>query len=1069
MVPLTQGVRRRDSPRDPSPLHLPPIAIAMGRVGHAVLAAFMVMVISYLLGNGILTGSIKGNDSHLHIGYIIWAAEYFPELPHWYPSVGGGVSLLHGYPIFAHFLTALISLATNLSLVQSYRLITFLAFPLTAMGIYLFCWSSLKTQTVGLIAAVFYLLAPVTWTWMHDWGFFASHVGLAFLPLALLAYDKVFKDSVARERSGRRRIWLVFLVVMIILAGVSHMMVGAAAVAGMILYTASMVVSGQKGNREFMLRSGVRVLSLAGLIAGMVAAAYIVPFYAYGNVANREGANTPAPSQLNRLPIAEFLGMSPINPSEVLTRMQFPLLEILFGVVGLLLALIYVRKGSQRSQSALAIGVAGVIATIYVLSPGLVSVVLKTSRLLVMFLNFRSLMYVAMMFIPVTAGYGVWALALSLVYPKRLLQASGNLKTGGRRRLSLRPAMVSMGSLVILGATVLPLGSRYSVGPSSFDPSTSPLGKDFTSLWEVSALEDADSSIAAIKEIASHLPEDPNSRVSISPLLGHLAQDFSIYSDVSQLDTYTNQLSLIHLMWGHQLSVFYSDEVGSAEAINELAYWMGIDYALLDLKRDPMAKFDAAQWDVVFEDEGLQIRQDPRGTQLASLSTRPTILVIGDEDKFVYAEIFRLANQGLAPYEEFLLVEGGSRIDTYSIEDLKLFDVLFLHGYQYKDGKKAWDVLTEYVRQGGSLFIDTGWQFVIPEWEFERAPEVLPVSRLTWTNYGQQARYQLQSVEIAGNIQPAEFAPLVWGDDPWSVSGAENEDLRDWGQTILSDGGHPLIVAGELGQGRVVWSGMNLIPHIIAYDNEEEILFLHNLLSWLGGEPERSDEAAPVVNRSHPDQVNFDLQVIPGDQNWLLWREAYYPDWHAYLVDGGGSREIPIYRGGPGFMLMPIQAVSENASVNLQWEPSLSEKVAGYVSVLGGLFLSAILADGLLLGGNGLSWLKIAALTRIPRPFLGEGSNKEWAERKRRELTEGELASGPRIYQPSEAIPWMRPESEIAPEATDPSNSNGQDPEVPETIEENEKLLESWLAETGHSEDAWAERLLSKRPTSRET
>jgi hypothetical protein len=63
----------------------------------------------------------------------------------------------------------------------------------------------------------------------------------------------------------------------------------------------------------------------------------------------------------------------------------------------------------------------------------------------------------------------------------------------------------------------------------------------------------------------------------------------------------------------------------------------------------------------------------------------------------------------------------------------------------------------------------------------------------------------------------------------------------------------------------------------------------------------------------------------------------------------------------------------------------------------------------------------------------------------------------------------MRAEAEIAPEASGPVNSNGQDPEVPETIEEHEKLLESWLAETGHSEDAWAERLLSKRPTSRET
>ena len=63
----------------------------------------------------------------------------------------------------------------------------------------------------------------------------------------------------------------------------------------------------------------------------------------------------------------------------------------------------------------------------------------------------------------------------------------------------------------------------------------------------------------------------------------------------------------------------------------------------------------------------------------------------------------------------------------------------------------------------------------------------------------------------------------------------------------------------------------------------------------------------------------------------------------------------------------------------------------------------------------------------------------------------------------------MRSETEAAVEARDGTKSNGQDPAEPETIEEHEKLLESWLSETGHSEDAWAERLLGKRPASRET
>ena len=455
---------------------------------------------------------------------------------------------------------------------------------------------------------------------------------------------------------------------------------------------------------------------------------------------------------------------------------------------------------------------------------------------------------------------------------------------------------------------------------------------------------------------------------------------------------------------------------------------------------------------------------------MATATTRPAILVVGRPEADAYMTIFRLANDGMLPYDEALLVEGQPRVDRYTLEQLKPFDAVFLHGYDYKDGLKAWDILASYVQQGGSLFVDTGWEYWIPEWEFEKAPDVLPVDRLTWTDYGMATEYELGVPEAAGTVDISRFKPLIWEGAPWTLSGAEAGDVREWGRVVLSAGGRPLIVAGEYGQGKVVWSGMNLIGHARYGDpNTEEFLFLGNLMRWLTSGRHGLEFPAPNISREDPDRVGLSFAAAPGDVTWLFWREAFYPNWHAYLTDSAGERELPIYRGGPGFMLMPIESVADVANVRLEWLPSPAERIAVIVSGVGILLVTAMILDGLFLQGNGFTWVKIALIMRTPKPFLGEGSNREWAERKRRELTEGELAPGPRIYQPNEAIPWMRPEAEIASEASGPANSNGQDLEVPETIEEHEKLLESWLSETGHSDDAWAERLLGKRPPDRET
>ena len=1172
-------------------------------------AAALIVLLSYVLGRRILDGPLPGNDSALHLGYTIWLDQYFPEIPDWYPLQGGGVSLAHGYPILPHLTVVMLHRFTSLSLLQAFRLLGFLGFPLSAVGIYLFCCSALKRQSIGLIAAVFFLLAPVTWTWFYDWGFFAQQLGFVFLPLALLAYDRTLKHSLGAKSGGKRRVWFVATAVAILVGGLMHMLIGAAAATGALLYTVILALVRPRRERARVLWGGFRIIVLLVVILGLMAAAYWVPFYRYGQAANRTGANTPAAHQLHRLPIGEFFGIRSIDPLEILTRMQFPLVVSLFALLGVALACLNVRREEARSREVLALTLTCAAAVAYALVPALVEFTLRTSPLLFTFLNFRSLLLLAMVLYPCIASYGVVRLATLVLGEHSGASAppADSLLKGKSLGL-LRSGLVPLLTFGIAAAGIFPLSSAlssqnsiYPYGPlangldlhdlwdqrdddpclvneastplcglqrarsrlnisefyqacaggraqavelpelcGSSSPSSamldafleqcsssvsqlealcdsvihSPL-KQLTDLrkWPEILISDRDPLIAQSQRMASLLSVPPGTRLDVSPYQGRLAQDLTVYSNTSQLNSYTFQVSLIHEMWGYQQGVFYSrddgvSELGNPQTLNEAAKWFGTEYVFLEPDLDPVETYRSAGWERIFSEGGIGIWSNeaepdyrfaslqgemaqalsqegwaaeeqvrpielwryPESEGLLTATSRPAILVIGKQEANSYPTIFRLANDGLIPYAEGLLVDGGPTLDAYDLQSLKPFAALLLYGYDYSDSEATWALLGDYVKAGGSLFVDTGWEYWIPEWSFEQAPSVLPLERISWTDYGMAQDYVLGFPEASGTVKVDEFKPLVWEGQPWTVSGAEMQDVREWGKVVLGAAGRPLVIAGQYGAGRVVWSGMNLISHAVYLGkNPEELQLLHNLIAWLMRPHGQGEDFSAVLQREHPDRAQVTIQA-PGSQSlWLYWREAQYQDWHSSLLQGDQSQDLPVYKAGPGFMIVPVTSESANPTVLFSWEPSIAERAAVVPSLIGLGLLLALALDGLLLNGTGLTWLKIALLTRIPKPFLGEGSNKEWAERKRRELTEGELAPGPRIYQPNEAIPWMRNEPAAALEPDDGAKSNGQEPHEPETIEEHEKLLESWLADTGHSDDAWAERLLGKRPASKES
>jgi hypothetical protein len=650
---------------------------------------------------------------------------------------------------------------------------------------------------------------------------------------------------------------------------------------------------------------------------------------------------------------------------------------------------------------------------------------------------------------------------------------------------------VSVVSLLIVAASLQPGGRFATTSPRSL--SYGPAGIDLVDVWDKEkegsepplvdqlapgnwpspTLSDSDPAIVRSMALASQLPPDRPLRIDVSPYQGRIAMDLTAYADVSQINAYTYTTSLEHAMWGYQQNVFYSredpvNEYGNPRTLNGLADWFGTKYVFLRPGDDPVETYQEAGWERTYEQGDLQVWRNPSAPDMATATTRPAVLLIGKPRTDAYMTVFRLANDGMLPYDQALLVEGRARVDSYTVEELSAFDAVFLYGYDYKDGRKAWSTLASYVEQGGSLFVDTGWEFWIPEWEFEQAPDVLPVDHLTWTDYGSATSYDLGAPDISGSIDVTKFKPLIWEGKPWTLSGAEASDVRDWGRMVLSAGGRPLVVAGNFGRGKVVWSGMNLIGHARYGDpNPEEIRFLGNLVRWLAGVGSGDELPTPIVSREDPDHVTLSFAAVAGDVTWLYWRESYYPDWHAYVTDASGEHEVPIYRGGPGLMLMPIRADSGVASVRLEWAPSWAEHGAIFVSALGVLLVAAFFLDGLLLDGNGFTWLRIALTMRMPSPILDEEANLEVAEaqkadieRRREGARTGKIPST-RPEQPPRRLPpgWTDKRAERPAASSQPDAAAIER----ELDGDQEALLQSWLDSTGHADDAWAARLIGRK------
>jgi hypothetical protein len=1019
------------------------VLILLFRFSYLLVGLAVILVIAYGLGYQYLTADeLRGNDSGNFLSQAVWLNRFFPQLPFWYPLQGGGVSFVTAYPILSHFGVVVLQRFSELDLIQSYRLVGFLTIPAAAVAVYLFSWTRLKNQTVGLIAAVFFLLSPLSWSWLFDWGYFAYTASIPFFVLTFIFFDLYLQGVLVDSGKPIQRLWLLLTVISFALTTLTHVGTGMGLASTLFFYTLILSIS---KNGLSQLVKGVKGVITVGFASFLVLLFWLVPLYQYFQLANREGLlgiSTSGPPILVR----GFLSLMTLNfdPEYAAYReISIPILVWGLSILGIILAVKYSRK-------VLALGLIGWfgILNLWLMFP--YSPLGQILSLLARFFGLRGIFAATAVFFPLVAAFGVWALVNTFFSAPDILFKKNIVWRGVKSIFVFSFSLALAFMLIIIFRNVSSMESyliNYGPEPVSLDQRdiwrTRPVGSscgnpdykelpicklqlarekidvvefldrcnEFTASGSAKPdlCEPEEASDSLVEEFISGCEEgsvevrfcsslvqspmeqlkaenwprlilnekgldkdkylgdgsifnsisEENVRISTSPYLGPQIMTLNYFHDIPQIDVYTNQFSLQHGYWGRMQEVLYTDEQGSPTSLNEFAGWLGIKYVFLHPEMDPMEKYREAGWEKVPNQEEREVWQFPEAQELATLSQRPTVLVIGSSKRAAYNETFRVASEGAISYKDVFLVEGEENIDSYNLEQLKQFDLLFLHGYSYKNKKNAWRLLEAYVKEGGSLFIDTGWQFVSKDWgdkgkenkKYEiDLPEPAPVAKTIWDNVGTDWHNTSFEDEFS-EIDISEFGPPKWQEDPWGMSLAKKEDQRDGSKIIFGINDNILVASREYGEGRVVWSGLNLISHIGTYDYEaEEIELLQNLVSWLLNDGTKG-EFSVSVEREHPDKVEF-LFEDQIDSSSLFWRDVYHPDWQATLVNGGDKKELKIYRAGPGFMLMVLPEIKADSRIILEYKSNRLVILARVISVATFILLLGLLLEGFLLGGR---------------------------------------------------------------------------------------------------------------------
>lgn len=317
-----------------------------------------------------------------------------------------------------------------------------------------------------------------------------------------------------------------------------------------------------------------------------------------------------------------------------------------------------------------------------------------------------------------------------------------------------------------------------------------------------------------------------------------------------------------------------------------------------------------------------------KASPILSASNAPTMLVIGEKaQNRSYDPIMRILAMHNLNSEVIVPIRGKIFLDDYSQEELSKFPLIILYEYRLKNASKGAKLLSEYLKQGGKAIIESS-SFVF-EGQKLLLEKVLGFKSKVDVAEGETWGFSAQG-DLTEGIDFTRFSPPIFEEYGWKYSEAE---LTQKNQIpVLLNDQKIVIFRQKVGNGEMIWSGLNLLYHAVSYKNLEEARFIDKIIFSLLG----TNQGPQTLPKSKTEFVNPQKRIIEIQEpaEGVLLKENYFFNWQASFEKDGRKVNLKIYPAGPDFMYIPFGKTIDKGKVTLFYRRSLMEKGSTAISLI---------------------------------------------------------------------------------------------------------------------------------------
>lgn len=878
------------------------------------------------------SGFPKGWDNWGHVFRLLVVSEFWPHI-NWIHTWASGMPLFLWYPSLPYIILAGVLNLTQQSPEFILTAGAVGAVGLAAVGIYFLVNEVSKNKLASLLSAVLYLATPSVWSWTFASGLYGRVLAMAFLPFSLWFAVRWWKGFLAEEE---RKLDFFLAASFLSLTFLGHFLMGfaiAISILGMMVLTA-------KSMR--VLFSGLPKLFLSSIL---LASFFLIPlffgFEPHGFSRLGEIVDISAQKVSSFSDLVYWIRVE--NQNLEATNFESPNLILLnpflIPLTLLLLLGLFIKRGRETFKvKAFA---DRLILTLLIFALGTIFYSMVAWRVFVDLYQGILVPVWALFFTPLYLAPFVGIL-LARVFPRRWLSS-----------------ILSLGLIFLAGYWVsiqFPLDVPFPL----FSQQTF-VGAEGASL---------------VDRVFKGKDYQFNFRFGDSDyqLLGSIFN--KKYPYVPQTRDYYNQGIL------NPDYYFYLDYAGwlTDDNINEANFlfdWFAIKQFIVQKSKFKEKFNNPSFYKMIEEDESFIVYEFEGYSPVLAASDAPSVLIIGD--KIAGDTIFRALAQANLNSQYLLPILGRSAfVEDYTLRELQKFDIVALYNYKVRNWDRAYGLLSKFVNQGGNLFLESSGSLEANQGK----PLADPFPITAVGREGVEGDWQLELTEAGESyrLDLKQFSPPIFDDRPWGVATATG--IKSWARPLLLQDGKPVVIAGSLGEGRVIWSGLNLPFHTMMYQSAEEAKFLGQLL-WKEVKkirpevPTKDKDLVYETESFRTEFLNPEERVVTLKKNarGILFKECYFRNWHAY-ADG---REVTIYKAGPAFMYVPLGGAKNVKQVTFKYRKSIwPETVSATTSLLSFLILLIYPLEGKLFK---------PFLHKIPDYILAkiklvEGGMASWWERE---------------------------------------------------------------------------------------